>query len=107
MKIPKLKKKDKRSELEKERDEYVKLMGKFRKDSDVYRTMATTVRILSEGIHERPTVNAADIAKVVIPVIGTALVCVTNVWITSKITKYEEEDILTTKSGQHQVPWNA
>ncbi len=107
MKFPKLKKRDKRTPLEKELDAYVELMKGHRDDPDEYRTMATTARIMSEAVPEKESVSKTDILKVTIPLIGTFAVCLTNWAITKKVTTFEETDVLTSRAGQWKVPWNS
>ena len=107
MKLPKFKKRDRRSKLEKEIDAYVEEMGKHRDDANEYRTMATTVRILSESAPEKRSICVSDILKVTIPLIGTGAVCVTNWLITKRVTTFEENDIVTSKAKTFTVPWNS
>ena len=107
MKLPRFKKRDHRSKLEKEIDAYVEEMAKYREKPNEYRTMATTVRIMSESLPEKHSICVSDILKVAIPLIGTGAVCLTNWKITKRVTTFEENDIVTSKARTLTIPWNS
>lgn len=107
MKLPKIKKRDRRSKLEKELDAYIEEMGKHRDNPTEYRTMATTIRIMSESVPEKRSIDVFDALKVAAPILGTGLVCLTNWKITKRVTVFEENDIVTSKARTFTVPWNS
>lgn len=107
MKLPKFKRRDKRTPLEKEIDAYVEKMSSKRDDQVTYRQMCYNVNTMAEA-NAKCKGTDDGIGKYVLaglPIVGTALVCLTNLGITKRVTTFEMEDVITTKAPQFKVPW--
>lgn len=106
MKLPKFKKKDKRTALEKERDAYVETMWAHRDDAEEYSLMCENAEVLSAAAAEgKNGPDWVEVAKVGVPVFGTIAICITNWLITKRVTTFEETDVITSKATQFKVPW--
>ena len=106
MKLPKFKKKDKRTALEKERDDYVETMWEHRDDANTYERMCKNAAVLSNAAAKGKTDSDwVEVAKVGVPVFGTIAICITNWLITKRVTTFEETDVITSKASQFKVPW--
>jgi hypothetical protein len=104
-KLPIFKKKDKRSEVEKERDAYVAEMWAHRDNPEVYGQMCANVEKLANAAEAKRGPNWVEVAKVGIPIVGTGLICLTNLVITKEVTHFEETDVITSRAPQMRLPW--
>lgn len=104
----KLRKKDRRTPLERERDAYIEdVMWAHRDDPDEYGICCENVAILTEAVNEEstPAVSWVDVLIAGVPLAGTALICFTNWKCTKRVTVFEETDVLTTKAHQVRLPF--
>lgn len=106
LRLPRFKRRDKRTPLEKEIDSYVGTMSSKRDDQEEYRRMCYNVGTLSEAAaKQRREPRTFELLLAAIPVFGTGLICITNWFITKRVTTFEETDVITTKAPQLKMPW--
>ena len=106
IKLPRFRRRDKRTPLERERDAYVETMAAHRDDQVTYRQMCYNVGTLSDAAaKQKHEPRRFELLLAAIPVFGTGLIGLTNWLITKRVTTYELEDVITTKTTLFKVPW--
>lgn len=91
--------KKKKTELQKEKENLLKVMSTCKRDTDDYEKYARAYKALCEAEQCEGSAKFEPL-RVVVPIVACATAAVVKVFVVKAVTSYEETDVITSKVNQ-------